>query len=164
VDEQAEHVIWQSTKGVIPKLENAIKSLAVVIHRIDYSLLQNASDLYEKVLEVTLKDKIWHLDDFAVVNGISNFSIPPDKLESLNQFNKLNIENRNFMPSCPVTFSNAYPNQTARLRHYKELLYDLIEKESAPVEGESNSHTRIPLNPSGVLFQFIRRLWSYISP
>ena len=164
VDEQAAHFILQSAKGIIPNLENAIKSLAVVIHRIDYSLLQNASDLYEKVLEVTLKDKIWHLDDFAVVNGISNVSIPPDKRELLNQFNKLNIENRNFMPSCPVTFSNAYPNQTARLHHYKALLYELIEKESAPVAGESNSHTRIPLDPSGGLFQFIRRLLSYIRP
>jgi hypothetical protein len=103
VDEKALKSILEYIKNVIPNLESATKDLPAVIHRIDYNQLKNSMDIYVKFLSLVLNRKI-ELDNWNFPAARLNSSLPSNKLETLNQFNRVNIGDREFDSSCPVVF------------------------------------------------------------
>jgi hypothetical protein len=133
VDEKALESILENIKYVIPNLESAIEGLPAVIHRIDYSHLKNSTDIYEKFLSLVLNRKI-DLDYWNIPTARLNSSLPSTKLESLNQFNRVNIGEREFDSSCPVIFSNSFPDQALRLNLYLTLLNEIVKLENIAVE------------------------------
>lgn len=136
VDEKALKSILEYIKNVIPNLESATKDLPAVIHRIDYNQLKNSMDIYVKFLSLVLNRKI-ELDNWNIPAARLNSSLPSNKLETLNQFNRVNIGDREFDFKCPVVFSNSFPDQALRLNLYLTLLNEIVKLENIAAEGNS---------------------------
>ena len=150
IDEKALKSILESIKKVVPNLESAIEGLPAVIHRIDYSHLKNSTDIYDKFLSLVLNRKI-DLGYWDIPTAGLNSSLPSTKLETLNQFNRVNIGEREFDSSCPVVFSNSSPDQALRLNLYLNSLNEIVKLENIAVEqnitvGTTSSKLLVPFS------------------
>ncbi len=157
VDEKALKSILERLKSVIPNLESAIEGLPAVIHRIDYSHLKNSTDIYDKFLSLVLNRKM-DLDYWNIPTARLNSSLPSTKLETLNQFNRVNVGEREFDSSCPVVYSNSFPDQALRLNLYLTLLYEAVKLENIVAEqdlAEGTTSSKL-LAPFSKLTRFLQ--------
>jgi len=135
IDDLAHDQILETLNQVTPNFENAIRNIPLKVHRINYDQLKIPSEIYEKVINLVLD---WQLNlemsDLQIpINGL-NISIAPDKIEILNQFNRLNLGGRELDYSCPLVFSNSFPEQSDRFKMFTRLLYENIELDRAVAE------------------------------
>jgi hypothetical protein len=138
VDSNASHQILTNVSEMKENLENFLKESRLLFHRINYDSLKNHIEIYQKCLDliVHLKANVSQGEWLIPPKGI-NASIPEKKLDLLNEFNRLNIGQRQFDQTCPVQFSNYFPEQTDRFVRFRQVIYESMERDSAVAERDS---------------------------
>jgi hypothetical protein len=138
VDSNASNQILEGILQHKKDFEVAISDSSLIVHRVNYDNLKGTSEIYQKCLDIifNLKANLFQGEWLIPTTGI-NATIPAEKINLLNEFNRLNIGRRKFDRSCPVQFSDLFPEQTDRLNLFRQLLYESIERDSAVAERDS---------------------------
>jgi hypothetical protein len=126
------------------RIEDALLKSSDFVHKIDYQSLEYPTEIYEKFVDILFNgNSSLFQSKCSIPTKNLNVSIPEEKLNQLNEFNRLNIGDREFDFNLPVIFSDASPEKTDRFNKYAELLYKSIEGDSALAERDSVINSKI---------------------
>jgi len=138
VDSKALKQILNYISSMKRKIEEALLESSDFVHKIDYQSLKHPTEIFEKFVDILFNGNSGLFQSqCSIPTKNLNVSIPTEKLDQLNEFNRLNIGDRHFDFNLPVIFSDAYPAETDRFIKYASLLEESIQRDSALAERDS---------------------------
>jgi hypothetical protein len=108
--------------------EDVVSKISATVHRIDYDGLKGDTEIFQICLDLVLSENTLQ-ENWVFPASRINSSIPADKLKILNEFNRLNIGERQFDDLCPVLFSDLYPEQKNRFEGFFQVLTESLERD-----------------------------------
>jgi len=129
VDSIASEQIVANISGLKGYFEDVVSKIPATVHRIDYDALKGDTEIFQICLDLILNENRFQ-DKWVFPTSRINSSIPTDKLKILNEFNQLNIGERQFDESCPVVFSDSYPEQKNRFEGFFGVLTESLERDA----------------------------------
>jgi len=149
--QQGEFVDSNTIKEIIKRIsrikrdfEDAVSVHPIIVHWVNYESLRTPTEIYEQSLDLILNSsKNLIRGNWSIPVKMLNTSIPLEKIELLNKFNKIINGGRQFDFSCPVVFSNLFPEQKNRFNRFTQLLNEFPECDRTTAERDSIPNSTI---------------------